>query len=149
MHEHGFALHTDGDPGEVAVALQRLETERAQLRALTAAGGLRNDLVALPAAKYRFVAAVAAAVDACVQVVAVERLRPPGGHAEAFQVLAERHRLSVGLADRLLDALGLRDRLVHGDPVVDDDFVAALDFWVSDLGRLHAELACPPDRAVA
>lgn len=107
------------------VPLERLRARIDRLGELTGRDGLSHDRVALPAAKYGFIAAVAAAVDACRAVITGEALRSWSDAADAFRVLAEQGRLPPTLADELLDAVVLRDALVR-DAVDDGEVVAAL-----------------------
>lgn len=134
--------------GGLAAALARLDAELVHLRTLVGREDGLNDPVALPAAKFRFVSATAAAADACARVISIEELRSWGDPADAFRVLAEQNRLSVELTDRLLEAVALRDRLVRGVPVDDHEFVAAMGARVDDFDRFRAELSAPPDVTV-
>lgn len=131
----------------LAGALARLEVELAHLRGLAGHASLPEDPVALPAAKYHFVVAVAAATQVCTSVIAEEGLRSWVDAADVFRVLAEQHRLSERLADRLLDAVRLRDALARGGG--DDGLlVASLAGWIDDLDRFRAEVASPPGLAI-
>lgn len=134
--------------GGLAGALRRLEAELVHLRALADGTDLLSDPIALPAAKFRFVSALAAAADACARLIAIKELRSWGDPADSFRVLAEQHLLSIGLTDRLLEAVALRDRLVRGVPVDDREFVAAIGGRVEDFERFRAELVAPPEFSV-
>lgn len=119
--------------------LDRLRGELAGLREVTAGDGLPGDPVVVSAAKYRFVTAVAAAVGVCHAVIAAEGLRSSSDATDAFRVLAEQERLPPALADRLLDAVALRDAFVRG--AGGDDAVARLRAGSADLEGFLAAVA--------
>lgn len=110
------------DEGRVAALLQRLRDEVAALRRLAARSDadLFGSEDALPAAKYRLVVAVEAAVDTADHVIASEGLRQATSFADSFQSLQESGWLDDELAASLQDAARFRNLLVHQYAVVDD-----------------------------
>lgn len=87
---------------------------------------ITDDTDALPAAKYRLVVAIEAAIDIADHVIASEGLRPSTSFADSFRSLAEAGLLESGLARALEDAAKLRNLLVHQYADVDDTRVVEI-----------------------
>ena len=137
------------DPARLASLLERIAAELEELGELRQLPGLTHDKVALPAAKYRLIVAIEAAVDACEHVIASEGLRASESFADAFRVLAESDFLDDELAARLADAARFRNLLVHGYAIVDDErVVEILASRLRDLAEFRRQLAtaCLPER---
>jgi len=104
------------DAARLRALLDRIRDETAHLRRLAAVG--RDDLLADPdlmaAAKYRFVVAIEASIDAAEHVIASEGLRAPNDFADAFASLAEAGVIPTDLLPRLQAMARFRDLLVHG-----------------------------------
>lgn len=66
------------DVPRLGALLQRIRDEVAALRHLARREGMRDDDVALPAAKYRLVVAIEAMIDVAEHVIASEGLRRRG-----------------------------------------------------------------------
>lgn len=110
------------DEGRVAALLQRLRDEVTALRRLAARSDadLFGSEDALPAAKYRLVVAVEAAVDTADHIIASEGLRQATSFADSFRSMEESGWLDHRLAASLQDAARFRNLLVHQYAVVDD-----------------------------
>lgn len=110
------------DAARVSALLQRLRDEVAALRRLAARSDadLFGSEDALPAAKYRVVVAIEAAVDTADHVIASEGMRQSTSFADSFRSLHEAGWLDEELAASLQDAARFRNVLVHQYAVVDD-----------------------------
>lgn len=132
------------DAGRLASLLERVAAELRALRSLAArdAAELLADEVALPAAKYRLITAIEAAIDACEHVISSEGYRSSADYADSFRVLVEEHRLPAELGGRLQDAARFRNLLVHGYADVDDArVVTILQTRLGDLSQFVSRLA--------
>ena len=132
------------DPERLLARLERARTEIEQLRGQAALGAdaLMTDPLQLDAAKYRLIVAVEACIDAAEHVIASERLRRPTSFSDAFTVLAEAGLLTEPTAAAARLMAGMRNVLVHGYAVVEDDRVVdAILHRLHELDRLRAELA--------
>ncbi|MEX0658363.1 MAG: DUF86 domain-containing protein, partial [Egibacteraceae bacterium] len=130
------------DPVRLARLLQRLGEQLAILRARAAEdrAALRADELLLSATKYRLVTAVEAVLDVAHHLLASELWGPAEDSAGAVRVLARHGVISGDLADRLAQATGLRNVLVHGYAEVDDDLVVATLDRLDDLETFIAEV---------
>lgn len=130
------------DPVRLARLLQRLGEQLAILRARAAEdrAALRADELLLSATKYRLVTAVEAVLDVAHHLLASELWGPAEDSAGAVRVLARHGVISGDLADRLAQATGLRNVLVHGYAEVDDDRVVATLDRLDDLETFIAEV---------
>lgn len=125
------------DPVRLARLLQRLGEQSAILgeRADEGRAAVRSDEVWLSAVKYRFVTAIEAVLDVTHHLLASEMWGPAEGSAEAVRLLGRHKVIEADLAERLAQAAGFRNVLVHGYADVDDDLVVAS---LDDLGDLRA-----------
>lgn len=140
------------DPVRLARLLQRLGEQLAILRTRAAEdrSALRADELGLSATKYRLVTAVEAVLDVAHHLLASELWGPAEDSAGAVRILARHGVISGDLADRLAQATGLRNVLVHGYAEVDDDRVVASLDRLDDLETFIAEVrrwAAGPSRA--
>jgi uncharacterized protein YutE (UPF0331/DUF86 family) len=88
----------------------------------------RDDPLWLDGIKYSFVTAIEACVDVAHHLAASERWGAPDTNAAAFTILARHGVIDGDLAERMAQAVGFRNVLVHQYLNVDDDVVvAALD----------------------
>lgn len=112
--------------------LRRVSDDVRRLRRLAPADPqeLLRDEVRLGYCKYLFVTAIEGCIDAAQHVVASEGYRAPTDNADAMRLLARHDHLDHDLAERLAQAVGFRNILVHGYRDVDDRVV------VANLGRL-------------
>lgn len=110
------------DRPRVAALLQRLRYEVAALRRLAARtdADLHESEDALPAAKYRLVVAVEAAVDVADHIIASEGFRPATSFADSFRSLCEAGWLDDELSPSLEDAARFGNVLAHQYATVDD-----------------------------
>jgi len=131
------------DPRRLGALLARLAEELAELRRLAALDGERGlDRVELAAAKYGFIVAIEAAIDAGQHVISSEGLRPAQDYADVFVVLEEHELLPRDLHERLRGMTGFRNLLVHGYAKVDDGQVRGnLRSRLDDLEALRRALA--------
>lgn len=113
------------DAPRVLRLLRRIRDELAALRRLAerSDADLLADEDALPAAKYRLVVAVEAAIDVADHVIASEGLTPANTFAESFESLGAGGWIDAVLADALADAARFRNLLVHQYAEVDDNRV--------------------------
>jgi uncharacterized protein YutE (UPF0331/DUF86 family) len=130
------------DVPRLGALLQRIRDEVAALRHLARREGIRDDDVALPAAKYRLVVAIEAMIDVAEHVIASEGLRPATSFADSFRSLAEGGWIDTELAGLLADAARFRNVLVHQYTDVDDDrVVEILRTRLDDLDRFVTTMA--------
>lgn len=113
------------DAARVTALLQRIRDELAALGVFAARSDadLLDDDDALPAAKYRLIVMIEAAIDIADHVIASEGLRPSSSLADSFLSLQEAGWLDKDLATWLQDAARFRNLLVHQYADVDDDRV--------------------------
>ena len=126
------------DPGRLRALLDRVRDETGHLRRLAALPRerLMADADLLAAAKYRFVVAIEACIDAGEHVIASEGLRAPSDFADVFASLGEGDVLPTALVPDLQRMARFRNLLVHGYAKVDDEQV--IDLLVTRLGDLDA-----------
>jgi uncharacterized protein YutE (UPF0331/DUF86 family) len=103
------------DPESVARRLQRLDELLATLEDIRASG--EQAYVSEPQTRLATERALQLAVQACIDIaahlVAELGLRTPDDYRDTFRGLAERKLLDGDLAERLGDAAGMRNILVH------------------------------------
>jgi len=126
------------DPGRLRALLDRVREETGHLRRLAALPRERllGDPDLMAAAKYRFVVAIEACIDAAEHVIASEGLRAPIDFADAFASLADAGMIPEDLLPDLQRMARFRNLLVHGYAKVDDERVA--DLMVNRLDDLDA-----------
>lgn len=127
--------------------LEVIEEQTRLLRGL--AGRPAQDLLADPyglaAAKYLFVVAIEAAIDASRHVATSAGLRGARDFADSFVVLGEAGHLEAELVERLRRMAGFRNLLVHGYAVVDDGrVVEILKTELGDLDQFRQQVAAVP-----
>jgi uncharacterized protein YutE (UPF0331/DUF86 family) len=92
------------------------------------ASGRRDDPMWLDGIKYLFVTAIEGCVDVAHHLAASERWGAPDTNAAAFTILARHGVIDGNVAERMAQAVGFRNVLVHQYVAVDDNLViAALD----------------------
>lgn len=99
---------------QIAILRDRAEEDRTLLIA---------DEARLSGTKYRFITAVEAMLDVAHHILASELWGPAEDSADAVRILARRGVLNDVLAERLAQATGFRNVLVHGYVDVDDTVV--------------------------
>lgn len=132
------------DTGRLAALLDRMSEELQELGQLAnrSPHELAEDALALPAAKYRLIVVIEAAIDAGEHIIASEGLRASLSYADVFAVLAEAGWVEPGPAAALQDAARLRNLLVHGYARVDDRrVVEALRRGLGDLHGFRVAIA--------
>jgi len=126
------------DPGRLRALLDRVRDETDHLRRMAATPRERligdPDLIA--AAKYRFIVAIEACIDAGEHVIASEGLRAPNDFADVFASLTEADVIPAATVPDLQRMARFRNLLVHGYAKVDDEQV--IDLMTSRLGDLDA-----------
>lgn len=113
------------DSARVAALLERIEAEVRELRRLASRtdADLKDADDALPAAKYRLIVAIEAAIDTADHIIASEGLRVAQTLADSFASLNEGDWLEDDIARSLQDAARFRNLLVHQYGEVDDERV--------------------------
>lgn len=103
----------------------------------------RADPIWLRGVKYTFVTAIEACIDAGQHVCSAEGWGPPQDNGDVMVVLAGHGVLQVDMGQRMRQAVGFRNVLVHEYVTVDDAVVLArltdledLDAFVTALSRL-------------
>jgi uncharacterized protein YutE (UPF0331/DUF86 family) len=132
------------DPGRLAALLDRIDGEVVQLRQLAEmpADELSAHPLALPAAKYRLVVAVEAAIDAGEHIIASEGLRASTDYADVFTVLGQAGYLDEQVTNAMGQAARFRNLLVHGYATVDDRrVVEILKTRLGDLAAFTSAIA--------
>ncbi|OPZ29580.1 MAG: hypothetical protein BWZ02_00986 [Lentisphaerae bacterium ADurb.BinA184] len=90
-------------------------------------------------AKYFFVIAIEACLDAANHIVSSECFRLPSDHADSFRVLAENGVVGEELLPALMAMARFRNRLVHVYWQVDDSLVR--EYLETRLGDFEAYVA--------
>jgi uncharacterized protein YutE (UPF0331/DUF86 family) len=133
------------DEGPVRRLLDRIAEETTALRESAEQhddATLRSDPHVLPAAKYRFVVAIEAAIDVGEHIIAAEQLQAPESYADVFVGLSEHGWLTEELTERLQKMAGFRGVLVHIYEDVDDDRVIAVQRTrLDDLDAFRRQIA--------
>jgi uncharacterized protein YutE (UPF0331/DUF86 family) len=135
------------DPLRLQRLLRGVTDRVAQLRREAGADDTRRaDPLWLPGVKYLFVTAIEACIDAAQHVCASEGWGPPETNGDAFVLLGRHGALPTSLAERLRQAAGFRNVLVHDYVTVNDSVVVArladlsdLDAFVDALARVVQE----------
>lgn len=127
------------DETRVLRLLRAVADDVAVLEREAAAGAERRaDSLWLRGVKYTFVTAIEAAVDVAQHVCATQGWGPPRDNGDALVLLGRHGVLSADLAQRMRQAVGFRNVLVHEYVDVDDAVVLAR---LSDPGDLRAYAA--------
>jgi uncharacterized protein YutE (UPF0331/DUF86 family) len=127
------------DAESVSVRLDRLSQLLEELEEIRAAGqdAYQGDFRSRLAAAHAIQLAVQVCIDVGAHLIAERGLRTPSDYRGIFESLRSAD-LDPGLAERLGEAVGMRNILVHGYLEVDDDAVwSALD-RLDDLRRFAA-----------
>jgi uncharacterized protein YutE (UPF0331/DUF86 family) len=108
--------------------IERIREETVHLRRLGALSDieLEADPERLAGAKYRFVVAIEACIDAARHVIASEGLRYPADYFQAFEVIAEAGFLPKEQLPSLKAMVGFRNLLVHVYAKVEDEKVVEI-----------------------
>ncbi|CAN5908995.1 hypothetical protein BH23ACT2_BH23ACT2_28630 [soil metagenome] len=104
---------------ELDLRLGALDT----LRRETTEGRYRSDLAVRAQIERHLQLAVQAVIDVAVHIVAEDVAGVPEDYGSAFMMLADQGLIDRSLAERLRDAAGLRNVLVHGYVDVDPGIV--------------------------
>jgi uncharacterized protein YutE (UPF0331/DUF86 family) len=115
--------------------LRRLEVEA------DADAARREDPMWLPGVKYTLITAIEGCVDVAQHLCASEGWGPPADNGDAARVLARHGVLRRDHADRLAQAVGFRNVLVHEYVAVDDSIVLARLGDLSDLDEFLRRIA--------
>jgi len=133
------------DAGRVRGLLQTLSAYRNRLSELASLPMDRYLADQAFTGRYLVQASAQVCIDIANHIISSEGWRTPRDFRDAFTVLEEHGVLEEGLAARIRDLAGLRNRLVHLYEEVDDVRVhAAIPDGLSDLeafGRAAARLA--------
>lgn len=122
------------DETRILRLLRSAADDVAALRAEAAADDVRRaDPLWLRGVKYAFVTAIEACVDVAQHVCSSEGWGPPQDNGDAMRLLGRHGLLEPALADRMRQAVGFRNVLVHEYVTVDDDIVVSR---LTDLGDL-------------
>ncbi len=100
----------------------------------------RADPIWLRGVKYTFVTAIEACVDAGQHVCSSEGWGPPRDNGDVMVVLARHRVLDVELGQRMRQAVGFRNVLVHEYVTVDDAVVLTRLADLSDLDAFVAAM---------
>jgi uncharacterized protein YutE (UPF0331/DUF86 family) len=111
------------DPGRVRDLLETLNAYRQELERLRGLPVDRYVEEARFAGRYLVQAAAQVCIDMASHIVSSEGWRTPTDFRDTFTVLEENSVLAPGLAQRLRELVGLRNRLVHLYGEVDDRLV--------------------------
>lgn len=131
------------DEVRVLRLLRAVTDDLAVLRDEAGAGpDRRAEPIWLRGIKYTFVTAIEACVDVAQHVCASEGWGPPRDNGDALRLLGAHGVLPIPLADRMRQAVGFRNVLVHDYAVVDDAIVLAR---LADPGDLHGFVAAVID----
>jgi uncharacterized protein YutE (UPF0331/DUF86 family) len=123
----------------VAKRLALIESLLRELQTLARPERIAEDVREERFVEHTLQLAVQAAIDVASHVVADERLGEPATNQALFTLLAKNGWLSPALGDRLAQAAGFRNVLVHGYASVDLRIVR--DIVENRLGDLHEFIA--------
>lgn len=131
------------DADRVAAMLQRLRGEVAYLsaRAEDDRDAVRADDERMSGLKYRFVTALETVVNIAQHLCASEGWGPPSSNAASLILLGRQKVLPHELSQRLSQAVGFRNVLVHQYAEVDDDKVIAHLDEIEDLRSFVTQVA--------
>ena len=132
------------DPRRARALLKVVEDQTRLLRGLAvmSAEDLLGDPYRVAAAKYLFVVAIEASIDASRHVATSAGLRGATDFADSFVVLGEAGMLEAALVNRLKSMAGFRNLLVHGYAQVNDArVVEILQTQLDDLEEFSRSLA--------
>lgn len=120
--------------------LRELDRRVGELRSLASCGRrtFLSDRALQAQAERHLQLALQAVIDVALHLVAEETPEVPTGYGGAFPILAGRGILDRALADRLKEAAGLRNILVHGYLDVDPARIWTHVGELSDLERYAA-----------
>lgn len=122
--------------------LQRVTDDVAVLRTYAGAPGtVLGDPARLGHVKYLFVTAIEGCIDAAQHVCSSEGWGPPGSNADTMLVLARHDAIPKEVGERMREAVGFRNVLVHGYARVDDERVVATLRELGDIEAFVAALA--------
>ena len=131
------------EPRRVRALLEIIEAQTRLLKGLAAmsAEDLLADPYRIAAAKYLFLVAIEASIDASRHIATSAGLRAATDFADSFVVLGEAGRIEADLVERLKDMARFRNLLVHGYAVVDDArVVEILKTQLHDLDEFRQSL---------
>lgn len=131
-------------PPRLPALIEAIEEQTVQLRVLATRSttALLGDPVALAAAKYFFVVAIEASIDAARHVALAHGLRSAVNFADAFVVLGESGHLDLALVERWQDMARFRNLLVHGYTRVDNArVIEILQTRLGDLDDFRRQVA--------
>lgn len=112
------------DEVRVLRLLRSVTDDLAVLRsAATASGQRRADPLWIRGVKYTFVTAIESCVDIAQHLSSAEGWGPPADNGDAMLLLGRHGVIDAGLADRMRQAVGFRNVLVHEYVTVDDQIV--------------------------
>jgi uncharacterized protein YutE (UPF0331/DUF86 family) len=129
------------DPERIDRLVDRLVSDVASVRELTARGDLAADDVALAAAKYRVVVVVEGAARIAQHIVITQGWPVAESNADAFRRLGSEGVIPFELAERLALAVGFRNLLVHRYDDVDDDRTVENLSHIGDFQEFAAHIA--------
>lgn len=130
------------DHERLAALLDRIRREVKALERLAAMDDSDLDEDLLAGAKYRFVVAIEAAIDAGQHVISAKLLPSAHTFAEVFRVLEDAGLMTEDTAASMRDAARFRNLLVHGYADVNDQQVRRiLRSRPRDLAAAVTELA--------
>ena len=124
------------DERRIARLLQRIASELSYLQARAAddRARLRGDVERLSGLKYRYVTTIEGVINVAQHLCASEGWGPPKDNADAVRLLGRHDVVDPQLAERLAQAVGFRNLLVHQYADVDDDRVVA---FLDEIGTLE------------
>jgi uncharacterized protein YutE (UPF0331/DUF86 family) len=132
------------DAARLRAMLEHLAAAETTLHELRDRGAdeVRGDVHLLNSAKYLFIVAAEAAIDAGQHILASEARNVPATFAGVFEELGRAGWIPVDLAMSLVPLARFRNLLVHGYAEVDDDRVVEIlaGEHLQDLARFRAEL---------
>ncbi len=130
------------DPETVRLRLAQIDRRAALLRDIEAGGRDRflGDVHLQAEAERHLQLAIQAAIDAANHVLAEDFPDTPSSYREVFELLARRGVLEADLAGRLVEAVGLRNILVHGYLDVDPARIWEALARLEDLEALASRL---------
>jgi uncharacterized protein YutE (UPF0331/DUF86 family) len=132
------------DAARLRALLERIREETAHLRRIASYSdeALSADPDRLAAAKYRFVVALEACIDAGEHIVAAEGLPTPETFADVFSALGSAGYLPSSDVPTLQAMARFRNLLVHGYARVDDSrVIEILRTRLDDLDRFRVAIA--------
>ena len=131
---------------KITQMLANLREYKAQLQRIaeTTEQAFLDDPRSIGAARYYLQTAIQCCIDLANHIVAANHYRPPSSYRDAFVILCENQIVPEDFLPTLQNMVGLRQRLVHDYPRVDDRIIyGIIARQLGDFDRFAECVAAP------